>query len=155
MDKIKLLDGEIIQKTYKTHWFVLLKNFLYFAGVLVFYYFVLNNSFGADVFKNFIYILVIFFIINLIKDFFIFKFNYYIITNKRLLIKEGFFVLKETEILFSKIESINAQQTFIEKWFNVGYISIVGTGNSETKIFDLENNQDFKNTLSNAIRINS
>lgn len=155
MDKIKLLDGEIIQKTYKTHWFVLLKNFLYFVGVLVFYYFVLNNSFGADVFKNFIYILVIFFIINLIKDFFIFKFNYYIITNKRLLIKEGFFVLKETEILFSKIESINAQQTFIEKWFNVGHISIVGTGNSETKIFDLENNQDFKNTLSNAIRINN
>lgn len=155
MKDFKLLDDEYVVKTYKTHWFILLKNFLYFFGFVIFYYFLLNNSFGENIFKNFLYILSIFLILTLIKDFFVFKFNYYLITNKRLIMKEGFLVIREKEILFSKIESINTNQSIIEKFFNVGSVNIVGTGNSEITILDLENNKDFKDTLSNAIRINN
>ena len=57
-----------------------------------------------------------------------------IVTNKRVILKEGFFNRKTQEIKLSAIEAIEFEQNFIERLFRVGCLEITGRGGG-TNIF--------------------
>lgn len=154
--KLDLLQDESIYSQYKPHWFIFLPNILTMFSILciiLLYNTIIDKFFLLSMFP--IQIFYFFFIVSIlhtIKNVIKYKFNYYIITNQRLIIKEGLFFINFKEILFNKIESVESFQNLIEKQFNVGTIIIKGTGNSETIIFDLDNHLTFKNTLLENIK---
>ncbi len=57
----------------------------------------------------------------------------FVITNRRIVIKEGFIARRTFEMNLSKIETVNVDQTVLGRIFNFGSITIIGTGGtSET-----------------------
>jgi len=56
------------------------------------------------------------------------KSNEYVITNKRIVVKEGIISRRIVEINLSKIESVNVQQGIFGRLFGCGSFTIIGSG---------------------------
>lgn len=152
MKDIKLLKDEEILDKYKLHWFIFLKTFLVAIITIIAVLFLSSfNGVNLITIDKILIVLSIYFVFQLVKDFFEYKFNYYIVTNKRIIIKEGFFFINQKEILFSKIETIDTNYSVIDRFFKVGSIIIKGTGNSSTIIDNLKDTEDFKEKIFNII----
>ena len=52
----------------------------------------------------------------------------FVITNRRIVIKEGFIARRTFEMNLSKIETVNVDQTVMGRILNYGSITIIGTG---------------------------
>jgi uncharacterized membrane protein YdbT with pleckstrin-like domain len=52
----------------------------------------------------------------------------FVITNRRIVIKEGFIARRTFEMNLSKIETVNVDQTVMGRILNFGSITIIGTG---------------------------
>lgn len=61
--------------------------------------------------------------------------NEFVITNKRIVIKKGWFSRSTFEINLNKIETVNVDQSIWGRIFGFGTITIVGTGGTH-EIFD-------------------
>ena len=52
----------------------------------------------------------------------------FVITNRRIVIKEGFIARRTFEMNLSKIETVNVDQTVMGRILNYGSLTIIGTG---------------------------
>lgn len=68
----------------------------------------------------------------------------FVITNKRVIIKVGWFNRDAFEMNLSKIESVNIHQPFIARILGYGTIIITGTGGSKELFHNIANPREFK-----------
>lgn len=68
----------------------------------------------------------------------------FVITNKRVVIKVGWFNRDAYEMNLSKIESVNIHQPFIARILGYGTIVITGTGGSKELFHNIANPREFK-----------
>jgi uncharacterized membrane protein YdbT with pleckstrin-like domain len=73
------------------------------------------------------------------------------ITNKRVIVKTGFLRRSTIELLLSKIESINVNQTFAGRLLNYGTIIITGTGTTHEPLYNIANPLDFRRQIQQQI----
>jgi uncharacterized membrane protein YdbT with pleckstrin-like domain len=73
------------------------------------------------------------------------------ITNKRVVVKTGFLRRSTIELLLSKIESINVNQTFAGRLLNYGTIIITGTGTTHEPLYNIANPLDFRRQIQQQI----
>lgn len=69
------------------------------------------------------------------------------ITNKKTIMKKGFFTTIVDEIPHSKLQGISVKQTFFGRIFNYGNVYLTGSGFSKCDILNIKKPQDFKNEL--------
>ena len=79
-----------------------------------------------------------------------FTFTQYVITDKKLIIKTGFFVSKESEILHYRILDMSYSRNLFQKMFKLGTITLYSQDitNPELVIKNIKNSREFKDKLS-------
>ena len=68
----------------------------------------------------------------------------FVITNRRIIIKEGFIARSTFEMNLSKIESVNVDQTVIGRILNYGSITIIGTGGTKESFHNISKPLEFR-----------
>jgi len=73
------------------------------------------------------------------------------VTNKRVLIKTGFFTRKTTEIFLSKIESVVVDESFFGKTAGFGTVTVRGTGGTPEQFDRIANPLEFRRQVQSQI----
>jgi len=68
----------------------------------------------------------------------------YVITNKRIIVKNGILSLNVVEVSHSKVETIQLSQTILGRIFNYGNLVINGTGGDDIKILNISSPIEFR-----------
>jgi uncharacterized membrane protein YdbT with pleckstrin-like domain len=71
----------------------------------------------------------------------------YVVTNKRVLMKKGFFRTQSVEISLDRIESIYIERNIIGRALNFGTIIISGIGGTKNPLFYIPNPLEFRKQL--------
>lgn len=71
----------------------------------------------------------------------------YLLTEKRIISKYGFFYIRYREIPIDKIDNIICWQNPKDKLFGTGLITLFGTGIRQTKFRRIANAMDFKHAI--------
>lgn len=74
-------------------------------------------------------------------------FSAYVVTNKRLLIKRGWFNRQLITIGKEKVESIEVQQSILGQLFNFGQITLHGIGGSQDYLYNVPNPLAFRELI--------
>lgn len=75
-----------------------------------------------------------------------------VLTNKRFILKTGYFNIKTAEIFIEKIESVTFSQDLLGRIFNYGTISLTGSGGTPVSVHHLRDPSGFRNTALNEIQ---
>ena len=67
-----------------------------------------------------------------------------VLTNKRVISKTGLIKRKTSELKISKLETVEIDQSVLERIFNEGTVICVGTGGSKTKLSGVDNPLEFR-----------
>ena len=73
------------------------------------------------------------------------------VTNKRVLIKTGFFGRKTIEIFLSKIESVVVDETFLGKSLGFGTVTVRGTGGTPERFDRIASPLEFRRQVQSQI----
>ena len=68
----------------------------------------------------------------------------FVITNRRIVIKEGFIARRTFEMNLSKIETVNVDQTVMGRMLNYGSITIIGTGGTKETFHNIAKPMAFR-----------
>jgi uncharacterized membrane protein YdbT with pleckstrin-like domain len=68
----------------------------------------------------------------------------FVITNRRIVIKEGFIARRTFEMNLSKIETVNIDQTVLGRILNYGSITIIGTGGTKETFHNIAHPLKFR-----------
>jgi uncharacterized membrane protein YdbT with pleckstrin-like domain len=68
----------------------------------------------------------------------------FVITNRRIVIKEGFIARRTFEMNLSKIETVNVDQTVMGRVLNFGSITIIGTGGTRETFHNIRRPMAFR-----------
>jgi len=68
----------------------------------------------------------------------------FVITNRRIVIKEGFIARRTFEMNLSKIETVNVDQSVMGRILNYGSIIIIGTGGTTERFHNIARPMVFK-----------
>ena len=68
----------------------------------------------------------------------------FVITNRRIVIKEGFIARRTFEMNLSKIETVNVDQTVMGRMLNFGSITIIGTGGTKETFHNIARPMAFR-----------
>ncbi len=68
----------------------------------------------------------------------------FVITNRRIVIKEGFIARRTFEMNLSKIETVNVDQTVMGRVLNFGSITIIGTGGTKETFHNIAKPMAFR-----------
>ena len=68
----------------------------------------------------------------------------FVITNRRIVIKEGFIARRTFEMNLSKIETVNVDQTIMGRILNYGTITVIGTGGTTEMFHNIARPMTFK-----------
>jgi len=68
----------------------------------------------------------------------------FVITNRRIVIKEGFIARRTFEMNLSKIETVNVDQTVMGRFLNFGSITIIGTGGTRETFHNIARPMAFR-----------
>lgn len=71
----------------------------------------------------------------------------YLLTDKRIISKYGFFYIRYREISLDKIDNIICWQNLADKWLGTGLITLFGTGIRQMKFRRIANAMDFKHAV--------
>lgn len=71
----------------------------------------------------------------------------FLLTNKRIISKFGFFYIRYKEVSLDKVDHIICWQNVADKHFGTGLITLFGTGIPQTKFRRMANALDFKNAV--------
>lgn len=69
------------------------------------------------------------------------------VTNKRVVIKTGFFQKEIIEILSDKIEGIRVEQDLIHRWLGSGNVIIIGVGGTRERLENVEHPSEFRRQI--------
>jgi uncharacterized membrane protein YdbT with pleckstrin-like domain len=73
------------------------------------------------------------------------------VTDKRIIAKRGFIRRRSLELLLTKVESINVQQSLMGRIFNFGVIVVVGTGGTKEGFPNIADPMEFRKRLNAQI----
>ncbi|MDD3405160.1 MAG: PH domain-containing protein [Sphingobacteriia bacterium] len=79
------------------------------------------------------------------------KFDEFVITNKRVVVKTGIIKRETLELLNNKIEAINVNQGIMGRLFNYGTIIICGTGGTKSAFPRISNPIEFRKAFQNTL----
>jgi uncharacterized membrane protein YdbT with pleckstrin-like domain len=68
----------------------------------------------------------------------------FVITNRRIIIKQGFIARKTFEMNVSKIESVNVDQSLFGRMLDYGSITIIGTGGTRESFHNIRKPLEFR-----------
>jgi uncharacterized membrane protein YdbT with pleckstrin-like domain len=68
----------------------------------------------------------------------------FVITSRRIIIKQGFISRKTFEMNITKIESVNVDQSLIGRLFGYGSITIIGTGGTREAFHNIRKPLEFR-----------
>jgi uncharacterized membrane protein YdbT with pleckstrin-like domain len=68
----------------------------------------------------------------------------FVITNRRIIIKQGFIARKTFEMNVSKIESVNVDQSLFGRMLGYGSITIIGTGGTRESFHNIRKPLEFR-----------
>ena len=68
----------------------------------------------------------------------------FVITNRRIVIKEGFIARRTFEMNLSKIETVNVDQTVMGRMLNFGSLTIIGTGGTKETFHNIARPMAFR-----------
>lgn len=68
----------------------------------------------------------------------------FVITNRRIVIKEGFIARRTFEMNLSKIETVNVDQSVMGRILNYGSITIIGTGGTKETFHNIARPMAFR-----------
>ena len=71
----------------------------------------------------------------------------FVITNRRIVIKEGFIARRTFEMNLSKIETVNVDQTVMGRILNYGSITIIGTGGTTETFHNIARPMKFRQSF--------
>ena len=71
----------------------------------------------------------------------------YLLTNKRIISKYGFFYIRYREIPLQKVDNIICWQSTTDKYLGTGRITLFGIGIRQTKFRRIANAMDFKHAV--------
>jgi len=71
----------------------------------------------------------------------------FIVTNKRIIFKQGWITSKTTEININQIESARIEQNIYQKMFDYGNLIIGGTGATLLKISNINNPKELRRAI--------
>jgi uncharacterized membrane protein YdbT with pleckstrin-like domain len=77
--------------------------------------------------------------------------SYFVITDRRVLVRTGFVKRRSLELLLSKVEAVAYEDGLLERINGAGHIAIVGTGGTKELLPYLENPLEFKRILQEKI----
>lgn len=76
------------------------------------------------------------------------------ITNTRFIQKDGLLNIRLTEIPLFKVETVNFEQTFIERIMGTGAIELVGSGGTNHKVRFIQNPFEVRNLITTYMKEN-
>ena len=71
----------------------------------------------------------------------------YLLTDRRIISKYGFFYIRYRELPLEKVDNIICWQNMADKYFGTGLIMLFGTGIRQTKFRRVANAMDFKHAV--------
>lgn len=74
------------------------------------------------------------------------------VTDSRFIQKDGIFSIKLTEIPLFKIETVNFEQTFIERIVGTGSIELVGSGGTNHKVESVQDPMKVRNIITTYMK---
>jgi uncharacterized membrane protein YdbT with pleckstrin-like domain len=133
-----LLKGEKVIFRTKRHWITfVLPSLLAFIGILGVIVGIVSGEDGSNIAMAFFLVLI--FIFPLVCAYFDYVSSEFTVTNKRVICKYGFLRKNSIEILLSKVESINVEQSLLGRFLNYGSITTGGTGATKNPFFRVSN----------------
>ena len=149
MDKYLAPDENVVYSTF-VHWKVYFMPFVFFSGWMVMSYFKAENFIKAN---QVIEVALISFAVLLFLRAFYYKNTIeFFVTNRRILIKQGFVAIATKGMNLQQIESIDVNQSAIGRIFNYGNLTVNGTGTSKIILTDITGPFKFRKTLITAIQ---
>ncbi len=82
---------------------------------------------------------------------YLFKSNEYVLTNKRVVVKEGIISRRSVEMNLSKIESINVDQTILGRILGYGTFTIIGSGGTRETFFYVSSHLKIRRTFQEVV----
>ena len=119
----QLLPGENVMYRSKLHWQVFLVPG-FFAGILLLASIGLFSSGAKGTGLSLLVLAVILILVPFLKR----ANSEFAVTNKRIIVKLGFFTTRTVELLHSKVEAISVNQGLLGKMLGYGDIVVTGTG---------------------------
>ncbi|MCK4823457.1 PH domain-containing protein [bacterium] len=137
-----LMTGEkVLYRTY-LHWFVF--SGAIFWGILALFLFIVKFETGG-------HISLVFFFIAFISEIIRFKTSEFGLTDKRVLVKVGFIKRNSVEILLTKVEGIQVDQSIFGRVFGYGTIIISGTGGLKSPFHKIASPLKFRKEIQEQI----
>jgi uncharacterized membrane protein YdbT with pleckstrin-like domain len=144
-----LINGEEVIYNGKIHWFI------YFPAVFSLIIFLLLIFINSNATKIIAILMFVYGISVGFKSFIYSISTEFGITNKRIISKLGVVSRETTELLHSKIESIQVDQSVLGRLLNYGNLKITGTGGSFSTILMIENPIEFKKQAIETLHLNN
>jgi uncharacterized membrane protein YdbT with pleckstrin-like domain len=73
------------------------------------------------------------------------------VTNKRIIAKTGFLRHRSLELILTKVESIEVNQTMLERIFDYGVIVVIGTGSTKESFPNIASPMEFRKQINAQI----
>ncbi|HEX6981491.1 MAG TPA: PH domain-containing protein [Balneolaceae bacterium] len=94
-------------------------------------------------FSPFLFIGITILLFDILKYFY----REFIVTNKRVIIKKGFFHKHISDIAIESISEVTIYQSFSEKFFRTGRVTIFGESITNSTFKDISRAKDFRNAV--------
>jgi len=143
-----LLVGESMTYRARLHWIIFLKGGLFVLAAIVALAYLespYNQYLGGGLFL----LAIVYLIIPVIE----YYSNEFAVTNKRLIVKTGLIRIDSLEILLSKVEGIQVNQTILGRILGYGSITITGTGGSRDPYLNIAEPLEFRKKAQEQISI--
>lgn len=155
--KKTLLDNEQIVYACRPHWIVFVPSgFILLIAILLYgfgpYLAVLNISIFAFTLYEILAIAVgAFGLFHFLKAYIVYRCSEYGITNKRILMKTGWFERNSLELFLDKIEAVHIDQTITGRLLGYGSVIIIGTGGSRDPFVNVPKPLHFRHIIQQEI----
>ncbi len=133
-----LLPGETVVQRARLHWIVFLKAIAVFIAGLALLYFE-PRTIGLIVMGIGLLMAIPPWVQRLSSEFGI--------TNRRVIIKVGFFQRRTIELLIRQVEAISVDQTVAGRLFNFGTVTLSGTGGVRGEFHNISNPLEFRRSI--------
>ena len=151
VDKLLMKDEKILHAT-KPHWIVYQQAFIWLLAMLVLLVFGPSlhmnlTLFNHPLYKTAAFIALIFTLIYAVPAYLKINFTEVALTNRRLIVKTGFFDTNSVEILLPKIESVQISKTLSGKIFDFGSVIVNGVGGSKDMLLNMPHPEQLRNMI--------
>ena len=75
------------------------------------------------------------------------RYSEFVVTNKRILQKTGYFRVSTMELQLSAVEGVRIDQGYIDRILNSGTLKVMGTGGTLTVFKNIEDPIEFRNNI--------